>query len=104
MTVKELFAKIITANKERKIFDENIKKLLSVLLAVMFVLSSFAAGFSVSASEDRSPIHRVDITLRTDLAGKPFWDRSQTAQACMSTAVSVRLNMTSLSDFSQELL
>lgn len=51
------------------------KNILSVLLAVMFIMSSFAAGFSVSAAEDRSPINRVDITLRTDLAGKPFWDR-----------------------------
>ena len=51
------------------------KKLLSVILAVVFVISSFAAGFSVSAAEDRKPIKRVDITLRTDLAGKSFWDR-----------------------------
>ncbi len=50
------------------------KKSLAVLLAAMFIMSSFAAGFSVFAAQDTTPIHRVDITLRTDLAGKDFWD------------------------------
>ncbi|MBQ7595485.1 MAG: hypothetical protein IJU45_02335 [Clostridia bacterium] len=50
------------------------KKSLAVLLAAIIIMSSFAAGFSAFAAEERAPIHRVDITLRTDLAGKDFWD------------------------------
>ncbi len=50
------------------------KKSLAVLLAALFIMSSFAANLSVFAAQNTNPIHRVDISLRTDLAGKDFWD------------------------------
>lgn len=53
---------------------KTVKKTLSILLATIFIMSSFAAGFSAFAAAGTEPIHRVDITLRTDLAGKDFWD------------------------------
>ena len=48
------------------------KKMLAVLLAMMLMLSTLAAGASAAARTN--PIHRVDITLNTNIAGKPFWD------------------------------
>lgn len=53
---------------------KTVKRISAVMLAAIIIMSSFAAGFSAFAAQERTPINRVDITLRTDLAGKDFWD------------------------------
>lgn len=50
------------------------KRLLSVTLALVMLVSLFAFDFNASATPGIHSIHRVDITLRTDIAGKKYWD------------------------------
>lgn len=52
---------------------KNTKKILSVILATLMMLSIFTIGFTASAEESKI-IDRVDITLKTDIAGKTSAD------------------------------
>lgn len=49
------------------------KRSLSVVLALVILMSLFAFDFTASAIPVH-PVHRVDVTLRTDIAGKRYWD------------------------------